>query len=467
MGKKKRKKLPWIAIAIILLALVLLYLAYAGLLPFSIGWGSDVPDDIIDLLENPPPGFVTCVLSASKTNVCVGETVTGSFSGQPNDACSLYGSLNGVWMKVGDFNTGSSGRVSSSISLPFAGTYQFVVLCSQCLSNRVTIVAVHCGATTTIPDDNGVTTTTTPQGQTGCNAICLGAGYNGGWGPVDSPGWCDYPEVYYTDNYGTSCCCYTISGVTTTTTPSGVYCESEWPIPSSQSDCTPRYGCPSGQDCIFVSGGLGGTNVCECMYESEQGTTTTTTTTPVAPQCSDSDWSGNTPWPEDDALSTQSFIYGYVIHNMAGYESPAYDYCYGSYVYEKFCNYAGYFDYDSVYCDYGCESGYVNGHSAGRCKAAPTTTTTIAMFCNDVDIGDNSIWGPGYCDDAYGRHYDECIAGDGEPIREWKCQYPNYDVCVYDDLGCDAYWSGGEQCHCHTTSDGYAKCCFYYGYPMC
>jgi len=41
-----------------------------------------------------------------------------------------------------------------------------------------------------------------------CDDICQNAGYDGGSGPVDSPGGCNYPEVYYVDNYGNQCCCY-------------------------------------------------------------------------------------------------------------------------------------------------------------------------------------------------------------------------------------------------------------------
>ena len=141
---------------------------------------------------------------------------------------------------------------------------------------------------------------------------------------------------------------------------------------------------------------------CECEKEpgQEQITTTTyptqttvpspTTTMMLPPICYDSDWNGNIPWPETSALNTQSMTYGFVTHNTPGYSSPIYDECSpsGTSVHEMFCNYAGYFDYEWVTCPYGCETGSVNGHSAGRCKSAPAPTTTTQRSCSTYSAGE-------------------------------------------------------------------------------
>lgn len=202
--------------AIILLILALLYIFLFSGFTFTIGgWGGDVPGNTIDLLENPPPTLATCSLTLDKSSMNCGDTITGNYRTTGNDQCTAYGSLNGVWAKIADFTSNANGIGTTSTVLNLAGNYQFVILCSTCITNKANLNVQCTGTTipgtTTIPD----TTTSLPGETENCGTICSNAGYAGGRGPVDSPGRCNQGETYYTDNFDTSCCCS--SGTTTTT----------------------------------------------------------------------------------------------------------------------------------------------------------------------------------------------------------------------------------------------------------
>ena len=176
------------------------------------------------------------------------------------------------------------------------------------------------------------------------------------------------------------------------------------------------------------------------------------------PECSDSDWSGNTPWPEESALSTQSFTYGYVTHNMEGYASPIYDTCQGIYVYERFCNYAGYLDFDSVYCEEGC--------SGGKCNAAPPSGPanpicghSAGQYCYGYDVAYHSpTWDSDKCDSFPKSSGSTCLsdcAYKGFDNYEQYCWCWDTDVCEsWESCGSSGCYGSYQSCSDYCSAQG-------------
>ena len=145
MAKKKDNSKTWI---IGLLALAILF--YGG----EHGWfgqtiineGDTVNQDITNELNDAPnTGDGSCSLNLVATSVCVGEVETMNIQEGANEDCLLYFKYeSNDWKFAEVYRTDANGNLVISRAPEYAGTYRFVAICGDCVTNFDTIEAIDC-----------------------------------------------------------------------------------------------------------------------------------------------------------------------------------------------------------------------------------------------------------------------------------------------------------------------------------
>lgn len=164
--------------------------------------------------------------SLTPLQMCAGQSIKGNLnSNMPNGICSVYYD-DGVkgFVLFENVNLDGNGHYSESQIITMPSTYTFRIVCcdasNNCKSsNDVKARVFDCNNPNQDSDGDGYTDKieigegtdpfnsdshpSLPTDQSGidCNAICVG--YASGRGPVDSPGRCNYPEIYVSP-----CCCF-------------------------------------------------------------------------------------------------------------------------------------------------------------------------------------------------------------------------------------------------------------------
>ncbi len=194
-------------------------------------------------------------LSLNPSSICVAEATTANVRGNmPSASCGMFYrvTLNN-WLYYGTFRLDGNSAASNTVHVYAAGQ---AVVRATCVdgsgnyrnTNEVTLtVAANCDSDNDgFSNEDEVEAGTDPfdpsSHPTDCNSKCQDLGYASGRGPVDSPGRCNYPEVYMPSE-SEGCCC---------TPKTGPAC-SGVEIPTSVGDkggyCAENGICPLGDCC--------------------------------------------------------------------------------------------------------------------------------------------------------------------------------------------------------------------------
>jgi len=245
---------------------------------------------LIELLEQAPLNpSSTCSLSVVPETMDAGSTARGKIRAERLTECALYVNFNNLgWYLVGSGTTDVTGVYSHSQAITTPGTFKFVAVCADCLTNFDTLKVTGVGPDSDgdgIPDsidpdddndgwsdDEENSQGTDPldpndypgssEATDGCDGYCQDLGYISG---RDVPSYSECvipPEVPVTDNYGNNCCCM---GTEQEDDQDGtVPCESAWPTPFSEKTCSARTGCLRIETCAYVPGTIINPARCEC-----------------------------------------------------------------------------------------------------------------------------------------------------------------------------------------------------------
>lgn len=264
MRKKDKRKVFW-AVILITLALVVYFnwskilgaIPVLGNVVNNFGGGSSNnglnPDQV-----NTETTRYNVMLTITPTNGCIGDQYTGTItSNMPNGVCGVWINSGTGWRFLFSFNLDANGRYSQATNINSMGTFSARAVCTDGqnnfrLSNVVTVTVRDCNqpnndnfddcdsscsdwpdgwvtATSTSDCQNAIHTQCGGIGQAEynsngcccldcmasepddeefyCDDICQDRNYDGGSGPVDSPGRCDQDE-FYISYQDTGCCCY-------------------------------------------------------------------------------------------------------------------------------------------------------------------------------------------------------------------------------------------------------------------
>ena len=234
MPKKQDNTKIWIFIVVV--AIIIFAIGA------SKGWFKSeltiVNQDIINRLENPvqPPG-TSCSISFSKTNLKVGEQVTGTLRDGVNTQCRIYVKFESSpiavhkshdWILDSMVMTGPTGTYSETRIPDKDGTFTFAAICGDCVTNPKQLIVTK--PTVPLPVD----------GDTDGDGFSDNDENDFGTDPNDPN---DYPG-------------HRVCGKITN--------------PASQATCDQAISCGTGNECKFgMSGGIGGDRWCSCEEVEE------------------------------------------------------------------------------------------------------------------------------------------------------------------------------------------------------
>jgi hypothetical protein len=132
-----------------LFAVVLVVLIYGG----NKGWFDNLGaafsttntyitnTETINQLESNQNTATTCKIYLDKYTITAGELLTGTINDGKNTLCEVFGKQEGTnnWMKIAEGTTNSAGIITYTDTMNTAGTYNFRVICGDCLTNSITL----------------------------------------------------------------------------------------------------------------------------------------------------------------------------------------------------------------------------------------------------------------------------------------------------------------------------------------
>ena len=205
-------------------------------------------------------------ISINPISICVGQFITGVITSNiPNGICSIFYNTGTGWQLLANVNLNNNGGYSTTQQVNSIGQAKIWAVCGDNqgnykVSNEVILTVSQCGTTTTQQIQHWYC----------CFAMGVYSCYQNGCtpngiqisGPYNSLGTCQ------------SNCQQTAT--TTTTIQTGISCYSSWPKPTSEADCSSRYGCPESYACYYYPDTVAVVAHCNCEPVSEHQSTTTT-----------------------------------------------------------------------------------------------------------------------------------------------------------------------------------------------
>jgi hypothetical protein len=263
MPKNKNKPQPMGITNILLIILIIVVVTNAGNITntYNYEYNTQTINNMLNQPDDEEDGTGTdCRLQLSESQICKGESVTGTITDGESTTCwafVLLSPYHANWQLAYTGVTDSNGKLTDTVVVDHIGNLKFRAVCDNntnnipdpgdCITNYAYLEVIDCGDDDGNDGDNG----NTPPA---CSLLCQELwGFDTGTEAVG--GACDI-GIFKTD--GTNgCCCWNEA--------SDPVCESAYPTPVDPQDCWSRPGCDASNKCVFIEGGLMGVNRCECM----------------------------------------------------------------------------------------------------------------------------------------------------------------------------------------------------------